>query len=115
MRFDWLHQILVIQYNSTMLRRPDPYFLRLRGGGCQTSKLLRAMAQPIEIALRDEDIQAIITSLSTHQTTLEAVANRVQVTQTSHRQESETHIPDLNGRIFGRGSRMDLFRNDVTK
>ena len=35
------------------------------------------MAQPVEIALRDEDIQAIITGLATHQATLEGVANRI--------------------------------------
>ena len=39
------------------------------------------MAQPIEVSLRDNDIQAIITGLSTHQATLDTVVNRLQAGQ----------------------------------
>ena len=35
-RSDWLHQFLVIRYNSTILSIPDPYSMR-RGGRRQTS------------------------------------------------------------------------------
>ena len=35
----------------------------------------------MEILLRDEDIQAIITRLATNQATMEAVANHLQATQ----------------------------------
>ena len=50
------------------------------------------MAQPVEILLRDEDIQAIITGLATNQATMEAVANRLQATQPllTNRQDNET-------------------------
>ena len=49
------------------------------------------MAQPVEISLRDEDIQAIIMRLATNQATVEAVANRLQATQLSltNRQDNE--------------------------
>ena len=43
------------------------------------------MAQPLEVTLRDEDIQAIITGLATHRDTLEGVANRIQVRQLENR------------------------------
>ena len=46
------------------------------------------MAQPLEVTLRDEDIQAIITGLATHRDTLEGVANRIQVRQAESRQEN---------------------------
>ena len=46
------------------------------------------MAQPLEVTLRDEDIQAIITGLATHRDTLEGVANRIQVRQLENRQEN---------------------------
>ena len=49
------------------------------------------MAQSVEILLRDEDIQAIITGLATNQATVEAVANHLQATQPSltNRQNKE--------------------------
>ena len=45
----------------------------------------------MEILLRDEDIQAIITGLATNQAIMEAVANRLQATQPSltNRQDNE--------------------------
>ena len=57
------------------------------------------MAQPVEISLRDEDIQAIITGLATNQATVEAVANRLQATQPSltNRRDNEA---SLSGRFL---------------
>ena len=46
------------------------------------------MAQLLEVTLQDEDIQAIITGLATHQDTLGGVANRIQVRQLENRQEN---------------------------
>ena len=56
------------------------------------------MAQPLEVALRDEDIQAIITGLATHQATLEGVANRLQA-PLRHRENQENGQTDNTGTL----------------
>lgn len=50
------------------------------------------MAQPIEISLRDNGIQDIITGLAMNQVTVEIVANRLQATQPwlTNRKNNET-------------------------
>ena len=54
------------------------------------------MAKPLEVALRDEDIQAIITGLAKHQATLEGVANRLQA-PLRHRENQENGQTDNTG------------------
>ena len=46
------------------------------------------MVQLLEVTLRDEDIQAIITGLTTHRDNLEGVANRIQARQLENWQEN---------------------------
>ena len=50
------------------------------------------MAQPIEISLRDNGIQDIITGLAMNQVTVETVANHLQATQPwlTNRKNNET-------------------------
>ena len=56
------------------------------------------MAQPLKVALHDEDIQAIITGLATHQATLEVVANRLQA-PLRHRENQENGQTDNTGTL----------------
>ena len=77
-----------------------------------------AEANPTVVALRPEDIQAIISSLATNPQVLAALSERVSTPTPQGRsqilsQESETSQPSTSGKLVKKKWRMTLIRRKV--